>query len=189
MISQEVRQEIDGLVRSGFYDKGRLIEIFCEEMYEPGELPEEEVANQIDLAFSRLSDEMATWPLVTDCNKLDTVFSKLNNRGIIALQNAGYTQSDGHDDCMEIYHAAKNKNALLGYCYYHGQDLERAVRGEGLLFAFGPIDPDEEETKGPVIGQIIKEELEREGFIVDWNGTFNKRINVPNLVWRKRIMR
>lgn len=88
MISQEVRQEIDGLVRSGFYDKSRLVEIFCEEMYEPGELSEEEVANEIDLL---------SW-----------------------------------------------------------QDLDRAVRGEGLFFAFGPMNPDEEETKSSVIGRIIQ---------------------------------
>lgn len=186
MISSEVQEEIDGMVRSGFYDKSRLIEIFCEEMYEPGELAEEEVTSEIDHAFSRLAAEMVSWPPITDCDKLDTVFRKLNNRGIVALQNAGNTQSDGYDDCMEIYHEALNKNELHGYCYYHGQDLDRAVRGEGLFFAFGPMNPDEEEAKGPVIGQIIKEELEHEGFIVDWNGTFNKRIHVTNIVWRKR---
>lgn len=48
MISQEVQQEIEGLVRTGFYNKDRLVEIFCEEMYEPGELSEEEVAKEIE---------------------------------------------------------------------------------------------------------------------------------------------
>jgi hypothetical protein len=68
---------------------------------------------------------------------------------------------------------------------YHGKDLERAVRGGGLYVAFGPVDPGEEETKGPEIGNIVREELERVGFHVDWEGTFAKRMHVPKLLWQR----
>jgi hypothetical protein len=186
MIS-ETREEISVLVRSGFYGKQRLMEIFCEEMYEPGELREDEVSAEIDAAMSQLEKEMAGWPPITDCDRLDSVFQALNAQGIISLQNAGNTQSDGYDDCYEIYEASPNKNGIKGYCYYHGQDLERAVRGKGLLVSFGPVNPEEEETKGSEVGRAIQTELEKAGFKVIWKGTFADRISIPNLVWQKRI--
>lgn len=35
MLSSETIDEVAALVRSGFYDKNRLMAIFCEEMYAP----------------------------------------------------------------------------------------------------------------------------------------------------------
>lgn len=186
-MTPETREEISALVRSGFYEKQRLMEIFCEEMYAPGELRKDEVSAEIDAALNQLAKEMPNWPSVTDCERLDAVFQALNAQGIIALQNAGNTQSDGYDDCYEIYESSPNKNSIKGYCYYHGQDLERAVRGKGLLLSFGPMNPDEEEKKGPEVGQAIQKELEKAGFKVAWKGTFADRISIPNLVWQKRI--
>ncbi len=60
------------------------------------------------------------------------------------------------------------------------------MQGDELFFAFGPVDPKEEETKGPKIGRIVREELERVGLKVDWDGTFAKRMSIPNLVWQRR---
>jgi len=37
-LSPETLREIDGLVRGGFEERARIIEILCEEMYAPGEL-------------------------------------------------------------------------------------------------------------------------------------------------------
>ena len=36
------------------------------------------------------------------------VFEILNKENIISLHNAGYTQSDGYNNIMEIYHENKN---------------------------------------------------------------------------------
>ncbi len=110
----------------------------------------------------------------------------MNKRGIIALQNAGYTQGDGYDDFLDAYDNHPNRSSVIGYCYYHGQDLERAVTGDGLFLAFGPLDPKDEETKGPEIGNTVREELERAGLCVDWDGTFTNRLSVPDLVWQRR---
>jgi hypothetical protein len=185
-MSPETLREIDGLVRGGFEERARIIEILCEEMYEPGELDEAEVIAAVDAAFAALAQDKATWPTTTDCDLLDGAFAALNARGIIALQNAGYTQSDGHDDVRERYHEHSDRDAVIGYCFYHGQDLERAVHGEGLYLAFGPMDAKKEETEGPRVGAMIVEELTRAGLTARWNGTFTQRIFIPALDWKRR---
>jgi len=185
-LSPDTLREIDALVRGGFEERGRIIEILCEEMYAPGELDEPEIVAAVDAAFASLARDQASWPAVTDCHRLDRVFVALNERGIIALQNAGYTQSDGYDDIRESFAQRSDRENVIGYCFYHGQDLERAVRGEGLYLAFGPIDARNEATQGPRIGATIVEELERAGFAVRWDGTFAQRIHVPDIDWKRR---
>lgn len=185
-LPSEILNQIKTLVRGGFETRDRIVEILCEELYEPGELEETEVTAGVDEAFARLDAEKKTWPATTDCDKLDEVFSALNAKGIIALQNAGYTQSDGYDDILDAYDRHPEKHKLVGYCFYQGQDLERAVNGKGLLLAFGPIDPKKEESEGPVIGGIIVEELHRVGFSTEWNGSFSQRISIPQIDWKRR---
>ncbi len=185
-LNPEVLREIDGLVRGGFEERARIIEVFCEEMYAPGELDEAEVIAAVDAAYAALARDKATWPATTDCDKLDRVFVALNARGIIALQYAGDTQSDGYDDVREAYHRRSDRDQVIGYCFYHGQDLERAVHGGGLYLAFGPMDANNEETGGPRIGAMIVEEFSRVGLEVQWNGTFRQRICLPAIDWKRR---
>src|SRR5262245_62163301 len=125
-------------------------------------------------------------PTETGPDRLDSVFASLNGRWIIALQNAGYTQSDGYDDVRQSYHERSDRDRVIGYCFYHGQDLERAVHGEGLYLAFGPMDAKKEKTEGPRIGAMIVEELTRAGFAVRWDGTFDQRISIPAIDWKRR---
>jgi len=185
-LSPETLREINALVRGGFEERAPIIEILCGEMYEPGELDEAEVIAAVDTAFAALAQDKATWPTTTDCDRLDGAFAALNARGIIALQNAGYTQSDGYDDVREKYHEHADRDAVIGYCFYHGQDLERAVHGEGLYLAFGPMDAKKEETEAPRVGAVIVEELTRVGLAVKWNGTFAQRIFIPAIDWKRR---
>jgi hypothetical protein len=107
-LSAETLEEIDVQVRGGFEERERIIQIFSEEMYAPGELDPAEIEAAVDEAMSRHEAERDSWPEVTDCDRLDRVFEALNKRGIVALQNAGYTQSDGYDDCREAYRSAPN---------------------------------------------------------------------------------
>jgi hypothetical protein len=182
----DVLEEISIEVRGGFDDRERIIEMFLEEKYEPGELDENEVAAAVDAAIQEHEKQKLSWPTVTDCDKLARVFARLNANGIIAIHNAGYTQSDGYDDVLQIHDEHPDKKAVLGYCYYHGQDLERVVQGQGLYLSFGPIDPQNEETKGPKVGAVIESELKAAGFSVEWDGTFSKRISIPEFDWKNR---
>lgn len=185
-LSPDTLKEIEAQVRGGFEDRERIIEIFCEEMYAPGELDSTEVEAAVNKAISDHEAAKRNWPEVTDCDRLNTVFDAINKRGIIALQNAGYTQSDGYDDFREAYHGLSDAAHIFGYCFYHGQDLERAVAGDGLYLAFGPVAGRAEQTEGPKVGRVIVEELRRAGFEVVWDGTFGQRILIPGFDWKRR---
>jgi hypothetical protein len=185
-LEPDVLDQIDFLIRSGFEDPDRIVEMLCEELFEEGELDEEEVVAAVAAASAAHEKDKATWPAITDCDKLDGVFARLNEAGVIAVQYAGYTQSDGYDDVREIYHAHPDRERVLGYCFYHAQDLERAVAGEGLFLAFGPMNPDLEETDGPRVGALIAEKLKDAGLGVKWNGSFSQRILIPEIDWKRR---
>ncbi|MDB6079933.1 MAG: hypothetical protein JWO82_3680 [Akkermansiaceae bacterium] len=186
MLSEEIRQEIMAEVRSSFEDRERIIEIFLEELYAPGDLDPDEVSMAVDEAIQAYEATKASWPAVTDCDRLDLAFARLEELGIISLHNAGYTSSDGYEDFKEARDNRHDPSKVRGYCYYHGQDLSRAVSGGGLYLAFGPADPKHEESEGPAIGSIVTQVMEEQGLQVDWNGSFEKRIHLPKFDWKKR---
>ena len=134
MLDQAVRSKIAALARTGAYGRDDLIEQFTLERYEPGELDDDEVAAEVEAQFAAHAAEQKNYPATTDCDRLDAAFAAMNARGVLALQNAGSTQSDGFE---EVKAAARARTAgggerPVGYCFYHGQDLERAAAGGPL---------------------------------------------------------
>ncbi len=115
---------------------------------------------------------------------MDAAFETLDAHGIIALQNTGYEMSDGLTEVAEALHARGRREGVQGYCFYHGQDLERAVKGEGLKLAFGSLDDDKAHKLE--VGQRVREILEGGGFTVQWNGDAETRLNLPGLDWKRR---
>jgi hypothetical protein len=186
MLPPEAIDEIRTLVRCGCYDRDELLAQFCEERYAPGELSPDDIEAALDHEFEILEKEKAAWPAQTDCDRLDRAFEAISQRGIIALHNAGYAQDDGYEEVQEAYVDVEDEDQVVGYCFYHGQDLERAARGDGLYIAFGPAEPDDEEEQGPRIGRIVSEELQRAGLQVQWDGTFKQRIFLPKIRWQRR---
>jgi hypothetical protein len=186
-MSEYAATEIRRLVWSGFYDAHAVREIVVEEIFEPGEVDPEWVEQSIDMEFARKLEVERAWPIVTDCDKLDRAFDELNETGIIALQNAGFTQDEGIEDITAEYQELGGEDSPVeGYCFYHGQDLERAVDGEGLMLTFGDILG--EDAKGLEIGERIVEVLHRHGLAVEWAGTIDQRIELPEIEWRRRYV-
>ena len=186
MLNAETKAEIAALVRSGFHSREKIYEVFTEEMYAPGELDPAEVSSELDEQFAQYELEKQAYPSTTDCDRLDNAFRLMNERGVVAVQNAGYTQSDGFEEVGAAYNQLADRESVIGYCFYHGQDLERAVNGQGLHFAFGPVNPADEQTIGVEVGKIVRDTLENNGLAVDWDGTFENRLSVPALKWQKR---
>ncbi|KQO25615.1 hypothetical protein ASF11_18840 [Acidovorax sp. Leaf76] len=185
-IDPDAQRELQALIRGGFEDRHRIIEILTEEMYEPGELDAAELEHALDAAIRAHEESKIDWPAITDCDRLDATFDALVQRGIIALQNAGYTQSDGYDDVISEHQEAADPDRFFGYCFFHGQDLARAIEGGGLFLAFGPLEASKEDIEGPRVGELVAEELRRAGFEVRWNGSFQQRIHVPAFDWKRR---
>ncbi|WP_373271016.1 DUF6891 domain-containing protein [Pseudomonas syringae] len=100
-----------------------------------------------------------------------------------ALFNAGYTMSDGYSDVAEANHEAPEGH-YHGYCFYHGQDVERVVEGGELMIAFGALDDDPAQSVG--VGQTVCEALRAAGFQVTWNETDEQRIEIHAMKWQRR---
>lgn len=117
--------------------------------------------------------------------RLRAVFAELNSRGIVALENAGYTMSDGWNDVNEI--ATKLDKAgerPRAGVFYHGQDLERAKLGMGLDLAFGSYARRNAEKDSVAVGHIVVEVLKAHGFTPKWNGSVHTRIHTGRFKWR-----
>jgi len=168
-------------VWSGFYDADDVHQMIDDILEDDAD--EAMLRAVVQPEFEKKVNAESTWPAETDCDRLDRVFDNLNNKGIIALQNAGYTMSDGLDDVGEVLHQ-RGRDNVIGYCFYHGQDLERAVHGGGIMLAFGDLDDDD--TKKLQIAEIVKATVEEHGFSVEWNGDPGTRINVPSIDWKRR---
>ncbi|KHD06725.1 hypothetical protein PN36_11055 [Candidatus Thiomargarita nelsonii] len=167
-------------VWSGFYS--------LDEVYENIEdILEEDCDENMSLAseeYQKKLEDEKSWPDVTDCDRLNSVFEELNQQGIIAIQNAGYTMSHGFEDVGEELNT-RNRSQVKGYCFYHGQDIERAVIGAGVRLAFGDLDNIDQ--KKVEVGEIVINVLNKHGFETEWNGTAGTRINVTNLKWQRRM--
>jgi hypothetical protein len=176
-----ILDSIKAWVWSGFYSPSEVDEMIGE-ILEPdaNEAMLREAAVQ---EFDKKAAAESSWPATTDCDRLDQAFAEVNSRGIIALQNAGYTMSDGTSDVSEVLHARGGKG-VQGYCFYHGQDVERAVVGGGTMIAFGALD--NETTQKTEVGRFVKDVLQQFGFAVEWNGDPESRLNLPGIDWKRR---
>ena len=135
-----------------------------------------------DREFRLKAQEEATWPALTDCDRVDRAFERLRDQGIVALHYAGYTMSDGLDDVAQV--AAESSGRFWGYCFYHGQDVERAVASGDLWVAFGDLsEGDERKVEA---GQAVLAALRSSGLTAKWDGDPEKRIHV-SLQWKRRL--
>jgi|GEM_PF-1910512 len=124
------------------------------------------------------------WPERTTNDRLDAAFETLNARGIVALQDAGYTMSDGWED---IAAARGDIRGAWGGVFFHRQDVERAVDGAGLMLAFGAFaDGPAHEAESLRLAREVCEVLAQHEVATEWDGTLGKRISIPPFAWQKR---
>lgn len=138
--------------------------------------------------FSKKRSTEAGWPQTTDCDRLDRVFARLHVLGICALQCTGDSLRDGVRCVGEALDASGvAQDRYKGFCFFHTQDIDRALDDEGLFLAFGPIDSDSVEDEDEIaIGQTICEALREAGLEPDWNGSGAVRIGLPRFCWQRR---
>ncbi len=181
---------VEVAVQGGFEDEEELLE-GLEQWVEDelgdidGALVEELEAHARKLLQEQRIRE-AGWSEPTLNDALDSAFEELNQNGIVALENAGYTMSDGWSDVNEV--ASYQDTPPRGAVFYHGQDLERGVAGEGLLLAFGAYEsnPEKHVAASLAIAREVCDTLARHGVKTEWNGSIDARIRIPPFEWRKR---
>lgn len=117
---------------------------------------------------------------------IDAAFAELNAKGIVAVENPGFTMSDAWIGVNEI--ARGRSPTPRGATFYHGQDRARGIAGEGLLLAFGAFEDDDSkhDAKSIAIGREVCDTLKKHGVETEWDGTVGTRIRIPPFVWKKR---
>lgn len=147
-----------------------------------------EGVDEVELAAlaARVTDEaasahllaQATWPLETDCDRLDRAFAALEARRIVARQNFTCCRTCGHAEIGDEMAATSR-----GYTFFHMQDTDDAVDGSGLYLAFGATTAEPEAEVA--IGREVTAALRAEGLAVEWEETNRARIFVT-IDWKRR---
>ncbi|MCH9688787.1 MAG: hypothetical protein K0V04_45565 [Deltaproteobacteria bacterium] len=185
-------ESLDVHVRSGYGGEDDILESFEEQVRD--ELRDHPQA-EIDAAVTRWLADMQraideqrarekTWTGRTHNDRIDTAFRRLTSRRIVALQDAGYTMSDGWSD---VHEARGEVDGAWGAVFFHRQDVERGVHDEGLMLAFGAfVDGDRHEPESLRLARTVCEVLEAQRVATEWDGTLNSRISIPPFEWKKR---
>jgi hypothetical protein len=175
-----IRNAIRLWVWSGYYDADLCNEMLDDIMED--NVDEGAMRAAISAEFTKKAAAERSWPKETDCDRLDRAFERLDATGICAIQNAGYTMSEGYAEVAEAI--ASRGRTYTGYVFFHGQDVERAVDGHGLTLAFGDVSDDTSKTVA--VGKRVAAALAEAGFKTDWDGTADTRINIDHIDWKRR---
>lgn len=126
-------------------------------------------------------------PASLDVNAaINSAFEELNGNGIVAMQDVGYTISDGWADVNEV--ASARKPVPRAATFFHGQDKKRGMAGQGLMLVFGAYVDDA--RKRPAASKRVAKEicatLARWGVETIWDDSIETRIQIPPFEWRKK---
>ena len=174
---KDLKEQIDDLVKNGFYVPDE-VELYALD-YFTGEFnldllrsPAKELTRQ---AFEARRAEQATWPEITDCDRLDIAFAELEERGIISRQNFSCCGSCGSVEIGEPVKAAiAEGKKIRGYTFYHQQDTDSAVEGYGICLNYGAIDGSRRGAQD--IAHEIVAMLCKHGLTSEWIGPASRRV-------------
>lgn len=168
---------------SGFYDQSD-VQAFIGDLFED-DATEALLRAAVEPEFAKKRAAELSWPDVTDCDRLDAAFAELSDAGIVALHDAGGTTADGIVSVGEALDEI-GREGIRGYCFYHSQDVDRALEAGQLWIAFGDLHDDPRQAAD--VAKAVQRVLERHGFQVEWNGDLGTRINIPAFDWKRRLL-
>jgi len=150
----------------------------------PADAVRQAATSLADAALAEHLAEQATWPETTDCDRLDAAFAALEAAGIVARQHFTCCGACGATQILdEMDRVAKDGRPVRGYTFFHIQDTEHAVDGDGLFLSYGA--PDGNRESAIAIGHEVVAALREQGLEPNWNGRHSYRIGLP-IVWRRR---
>ena len=185
-----IYESIVSQVRMGFLPIDEIKDNIIEEIEDNGfedEISEDWANEQIDNEWENLISESKNWKSPNDTERLTEAFDELCDKNIIALHNAGFETSDGEYEVVEVERALRENGKMSdGYCFYHEQDLARAISKDNpsLYIAFQKIN-NEDDKVSIEVGKKVVEVLKHHGFAVDWNESANTKILIPNFKWQR----
>jgi hypothetical protein len=177
-------------VRMGFLPIDEIKDNIIEEIEDNGfedEISEDWANEQINNEWENLISESKNWNSPTDNERLTEAFDELCDKNIIALHSAGFETSDGEYEVVEVERALRENGKMSdGYCFYHEQDLARAISKDNpsLYIAFQKIN-NEDDKVSIEVGKKVAEVLKHHSFAVDWNDSATTKILIPNFKWQR----
>lgn len=186
-----VIDEIRSQVAHGYYPPPVVLASvadLCAEDLPEVTLPELEA--EVAKAFDSQATLEKTWPKVTDCDRLFSAFDALRKSGLLALENCGVTLQDGHGFVGRAFVQSK-RHGPKGFCFFHEQDVMRALKGGDLELAFGEVlgARGNEVTLKPsaAVGKRVRAALAAAGVRVEWEGSADERLVLPGFRWQCRL--
>lgn len=185
-LKEEALEQLELDIKAGFENEEELFESIREMFYDEEDFDEDWLRQTIAAKYAQHQAESSTWKHPTDFEKLANTFDELIKEGIVCLHKAGYTKSDGEGDCLEVIERLTELGInMKGYCYYHAQDLGRAVDPELRNLYLGFDSPTQDDYEALAVAGKIVEKLKQNGFEVDWPETVDQRIEIRNIDWKK----
>lgn len=183
-----IYESIENQVRMGFLSLDEIKDNILEEIEDnefENEISEDWANKHIEAEWQSRLNETKTWKIPTDTDRLIAAFEELCDQNIIALHNAGYTASDGEYEVVDVERKLRDNGIVSdGYCFYHEQDLSRAIAKEdpSLYIAFQKVDNEDNDVT-ITVGKKVVEVLKKHEFEVDWNESPTTKILIPNFKW------
>ena len=183
-----IYESIENQVRMGFLPLDEIKDNILDEIEDnefENEISEDWATQHIEAEWQSRLNETKTWKKPTDTDRLIAAFDELCDQNIIALHNAGYTTSDGEYEVVDVARKLRDNGIVSdGYCFYHEQDLSRAIAKEdpSLYIAFQKVD-NEDDAVTIAVGKKVVEVLKKHQFEVDWNESATTKILIPNFKW------
>lgn len=183
---EEALEQLDIDIKSGFENEEEIVDGMLDMFYDEPDIDEDWLRKIIEEKYQQHQAASQTWTRPTDFDRLAMCFDQLIKEGIVCLHQAGFTKQDGEGDCMETIERLKELGIKSkGFCYYHSQDLARAVDEEirNLYLGFDSSSQNDEEAL-QVAGKIVTT-LRDNNFEVQWPGSVDQRIEIRNINWQK----
>ena len=207
-LRESLRSSILGELRLAKRDREEIVKN-CFEVYIMDDCPEVEqddfvrfASLELDRVTSELSAEKATWPAVTDCDRLDRVEKKLEKKGILLWQASPCCNTCSEAELPDRIDVITERSPgfserVRGYAFFIDQNLPEMLSENTLLLvylAYGWFSPDDSEVPDEddkehalAIGHEVCGCLREEGFDVRWDGDFSRKIGL-SLNWRRRAL-
>ncbi|MCV9964187.1 hypothetical protein OIU34_20085 [Pararhizobium sp. BT-229] len=181
--------EKDQMIYGGYMTVDEVIDFVFDEakdsIYE--EVTRDGIAVLVREAFAKKLEEEASWPAVTDFDRLTAVFDELNANGYICLHHPSSTfTSSSYEAKLEWERQGGKESGKIGALFYHTQDVDRAVdRGEMSIGYYSFADDDDDRSEDAKVAAAAMEAFAKHGIAATWDGNPNRRIFLT-IDWKRR---
>lgn len=185
-LKDETLEQILMDIQFGFETPEELFDGILDMFYTEKDFDKKWLRKTIDEKYQAHLLESKSWARPTDFDRLANAFDTLIARGIVCLHKAGYTMQDGIGDCEETIDKLNQLGIpVKGFCFYHTQDLMRAIDPEtsNLLLGFDSAGKDDESVA--VVGNTIVQILLENNLKATWSGNLDQRIEIKPICWQK----